>query len=234
MPSEHEIRVGLLDKLNEIRDLPRKPILALPIRSLRDFTGSQPNPVVYDDFLPHAEISATPGSEAIAANIIRDMIGIRSTRSEFLHPTSSIADLRTNCCRTLLLVDDYSGSGSACIKYVKSWLRNPTIRSWRSFGWREIHVLLFAASSLAVKRIKRANTLDELHIVEPAADFDNSGWKSAEIRSAMNLCERYTQPRRRARGEALGYESSKGLFVMQHTVPNNLPRHIPPDQRPKR
>lgn len=223
VPSEHEIRVGLLDKLNEIRDLPRKPILALPIRSLRDFTGSQPNSIVYEDFLPHAEISATPGSEAIAANIIRDMIGIRSTSSEFLHPTSSIADLRANRCRTLLLVDDYSGSGSACINYVKSWLRNSTIRSWRSFGWLEIHVLLFAASSLAAKRIKRTNIVDRLHIVEPAADFDNSSWKGDEIRSAVDLCDRYTQPRRRARGEALGYKSSKGLFVMQHTVPNNLP-----------
>ena len=223
VPSEHEIRVGLLDKLNEIRGLPRKPILALPIRSLRDFAGSQPNPVAYRDFLPHADISAMPGSEAIAANIIRDMVGIRSTRPEFLHPASSITDLRTNRCRTLLLVDDYSGSGSACINYVKCWLRNSTIRSWRSFGWLEVHVLLFAASSVAVKRIKRANILNGLHIVESAADFDNSGWKGDEIRSATDLCERYTQPRRRAQGEALGYKSSKGLFVMQHTVPNNLP-----------
>ena len=223
VPSEHEIRVGLLDKLNEIRDLQRRPILAMPIRSLRDFAGSPANPVVYKDFLPHAEISATPGSEAIAANIIRDMVGIRSTASEFLRPTSSLADLRTNRCRMLVLVDDYAGSGSACIKYVKSWLRNSTIRSWRSFGWLEIHVLFFASSSLAVKRINRANIVDGLHIVEPAADFQNSGWKDAEIKSVIDLCERYTHPRRRARGETLGYKSSKGLFVMQHTVPNNLP-----------
>jgi hypothetical protein len=223
VPSEHEIRVGLLDKLNEIRDLRRHPILALPIRSLKDFAGNAAKPVVYEDFLPAAAISVTPGSEAIAANIIRDMIGIRTASPDFLSPTSTIEDLRSKACRMLVFVGDYSGSGSECIKYVKSWLRNPTIRSWRSFGWLEVHVVLFAASSLAMKRINRANILDRLHIVEPAADFHSSGWKNAEIRSVVEVCDRYTHPRRRARGEALGYGSSKGLFVMQHTVPNNLP-----------
>jgi hypothetical protein len=223
--TEDELRVGILSKLDELVAILPTPILILPIRDLRDFsspTGSH-HLVVYRDFSPFADFKSAPGSEVIAANIIRDMLGIRIKDPRFLNPSSSLEDLRASRCRALVLVEDYSGSGSQALHYLKSWLRNPTIRSWRSFGWLKIHLVLFAVSSIAAKRLRSSSAIDGLDFVEPAAEFANADWTKTELQSVIKLCTQYTEPTGPRRGEALGFAASKGLFVMQHTVPDNLP-----------
>jgi len=233
--SETEIRTGLLNKLDELIGALAKPILLLPVRTLRDFQASDSTRrlVVYQDFNPSADYAPDPGSEVIAANIIRDILGIRFKSPDVLHPSSSLADLRASRCRSIVLVDDYSGSGTQSVQYLKSWLRNSTIRSWRSFGWLETHLLLFAISTHAATRVRAARVTDGLHFVESAADFTNSDWPKEQESSIIDLCTRYAQRKRLRRGEELGFGGSKGLFVMQHTVPNNLPAVLLQDRGPR-
>jgi hypothetical protein len=226
IPSEGEIRTGLLAKLEELVSYLPTPTVILPIRDLADFRSRREGRdqiVAYKDFSPSEAYSATPGSEVIAANIIRDIVGIRAKRPGVLTPSVPIEDLRNRRCRTLILVDDYTGSGSKPVGYVRSVLRNSTLRSWRSFGWLRVHLLFFAASRLAVNHIWEKGLVDEIHLVEHAADFFNADWDEQLKSAVIDVCLRYVQPRRAERSEALGYKGSAGLFVMPHTVPNNLP-----------
>jgi hypothetical protein len=223
--SEGDIPAGLLHNLNElVAELPG-PILLLPVRDLADIDRHwQANlPTVYQDFPPHTDFGPTPGSEAVVANLLRDIIGIRGSRTGVLSPDVSLRRLRREKCRILLFVGDYAGSGLQALSYLRSWLRNPTVRSWRSFGWTKVHLLLFAASGFAAGRLRSSGTVDHLHIIERAADFGSAPWSRGKEEEVAELCIRYAEPKRLRRGEALGFAGSRGLFLMPHTVPNNLP-----------
>ena len=223
--SEGDIRAGLLQQLNELVGEIPDPVLLVPVRDLADIDRRwrESRPVVYQDFLPHVDFGSKPGSEAIIANILREIIGIRRRRSGVLSPDISLEDLREKGCRNIVFVSDYAGSGLQSLNYLKSWLRNPTIRSWRSFGWIDINLVLFSASSFAARRLRASAALDDLHIVEVAADFASARWSEQDEREVRRLCLRYAEPKRLERGEQFGYAGSGGLFVMPHTVPNNLP-----------
>ena len=233
--SEAEMRLGLLAKLEELVSALPAPMLLLPVRSLTDFAPRSEHAriAVYRDFDPFSDLSAAPGSEAIAANIIRQVAGVRGRNPRILSPESRLDDLRERRCRALLFVDDYAGSGRQSIKYLKSWLRNPTIRSWRSFGWLEVHLLLFASSRFSARRLRASAALDRLHVIETAPDFHNASWSKREIHSVQEFCKKYADPRRLERGEALGFAASGGLLVMQHSVPNNLPAVLLQERGPR-
>ena len=222
--SEEEIRTGILRRLNElITELPG-PLLLLPIRDISDIDPNWKNnlPAIYKDFPPHTDFGPAPGSEALISNMLRDIYGIRSKRPEVLPPGTTLEALKTQRCRTLVFVNDYAGSGTQSLNYLKSWLRNSTIRSWRSFGWIKIHLLLFASSNFAASRLRASSALDHLHIIEIATDFASAPWTDEEEERVRKLCIRYAHRRYRRR-QAFGFGGRGGLFLMTHTVPNNLP-----------
>jgi hypothetical protein len=223
--SENELRASLTARLDAAYIALRHPILALPVRNLRDFGLPRhiKKPVAYDQFNPGADLPPLPGSEGVISNILREFYGVRKKTPGLLLPGSQLAALRRHRCRTILLVTDYAGTGAQCLDIVNSLLRNATIRSWRSFGWLEIRIIAFATSEIAAKRIRKSGRVDGLDVVERAESFDTADWTQHQAAAVEEICKRYADPSRRARNEALGYRESKGLTVMQHGVPNNLP-----------
>ncbi|WP_157735183.1 phosphoribosyltransferase-like protein [Pseudofrankia inefficax] len=220
--SETEVRAGTLALLDGVLPELPKPALVLPVRSLDDFGDAREHkPMVYRDFTPYGDYNAEPGSEVLAASLIREIIRDNGLHQGILPPASNLEDLRSNKCRSLVLVDDYSGSGSQVISYVKSWLRHPSIRSWRSYGLLQVYVILYAASPLAIKALGRSGLIKDVYIYEMAASFAEAQWEKGELERVTKLCIQYASKRRKR--DALGYKGSAGLFLIQHTVPNNLP-----------
>jgi hypothetical protein len=111
--------------------------LLVPVLSLSDIdqalqqarrrdeeTGARPSPVeaatshrthtAWVTYHPGMPISATPGSEGPVGNLVRDLTGERPGEepSHWLHPASDLDALRDRKCRLLVLVTDYSGSGT--------------------------------------------------------------------------------------------------------------------------
>jgi hypothetical protein len=138
-----------------------------------------------------------------------------------LGPDSGLSTLREKKCRSIVFVEDYAGSGDQCIEYVRSWLANRTLRSWRSFGWIKFHVLLHSVSVMARSRIELLKYfgLESLTVIDHAPALDNVGWTPDQVRNVRRLCRSYAADR----DLALGYMGSGGLLVMQHTAPDNLP-----------
>lgn len=202
-----------------------EPSLLLPERSLTDLTSdpdvNRQNAVAYENVHPGSDLSVTPGSEGFIGGLLRDFAaaGERSSTSPWIAPDADIEHLRNRRCRTIVLVTDYSGSGSQLITLAETLIRNKTIRSWRSLKLIQIHVLAFAVSLPALKRLESSKIIDAVHTVEPAPTFDTAGWTDEVHEAIVELCERES----RAPHWSLGYRRSAGLFATARGAPNNLP-----------
>ncbi|KZL30462.1 hypothetical protein A3852_23010 [Rhodococcus qingshengii] len=179
--------------------------------------------VAYETFAPGMRGAVTPGSEATVGNVIREFTGEAPGKENgpWLHPSSSIDDLRARNCRVIVLVTDYTSSGRQVIDFAATFPRNAQLRSWRSFGRLEIIVVTYTASASAVASIENAPTIDRIRPHTPAASFDDAGWCAQERTAIEELCNRYTPSGERK--QALGYKASGGLFLTKTSVPNNLP-----------
>ncbi|WP_406642694.1 hypothetical protein [Amycolatopsis sp. WGS_07] len=211
--SSSRFRVVMSDALESaVNDCPG-PVGVYPVRALSGDDAGQ--------FLPLDQpFTATPGSEGLVGNIIRDVIG-RKPRFDRASFYDSLESLRRHKVRTLLLVDDYSGTGDRIVRYVDEWMSHPTIRSWHSYGLVRVHVLLLAASARARQRLKSHRFVASVRYLERGLGFDTAPWTDEERENVEALCRRYAH-----RSEfALGYGETRGLLALHHTVPNNIP-HI--------
>jgi hypothetical protein len=159
-----------------------------------------------------------PGSEGIVGNIIRDTIGHRPIHAVASSPRN-LEDLKKAKPRTIVLVDDYSGTGTRVAGYVDSWMRHKTIRSWYSYGLIKFHIALVTASGIAIEKLEGHSRITGVHYREQAADFSTSMWSDEEREKVIGLCEKYAYRQQ----YELGYQRAAGLLILQHTVPNNLP-----------
>jgi hypothetical protein len=177
----------------------------------------------YKTFEPGMSIPATPGSEGLIGNLVRDFTGDTPGREQpgWLHPGTTLNGLRDHNCEFLVLVSDYSGSGQQVCNLARTFVRNSRIRSWRSFGRFRIVVLTYAASWAARRVIELDSHIDELIVVTPGNSFADAQWTQDERSAIEDLCQRYTTSS--TKKKALGYKDSAGLFLTHTAVPNNLP-----------
>jgi len=201
------------------------PVLAVPERALSEFDlaedASEP-PVAFDDFLPGAPISVTPGSEGLVGRLLRDFAEAGGrTHGAWIAPDADLERLRGERARSIVIATDYIGSGNQLLALAGAIARNRTIRSWRSLGRIELHAVAFAATPAALDRIRRSREIAQAWAVEGAPAFATAiGW-ARETRAAIRqLCVTET---RIDRAWALGYKGTGGLFASEHGAPNNLP-----------
>jgi hypothetical protein len=218
--SDSSFRALLKATIVKVVEQGEEPVALLPIREVHA-TMPYYEPVseaVSASEPEYLRPSSLPGSEALVANIIRDVVRDRQMVGRVVD-RPSLEALREKKCRTLLLVDDYGGSGSRVVKFASALLRTPSIRSWRSYGLIRLHVALFAVAPLAEKAIHRSGRVDKLHVVEHGGDFQSAMWSDDERNAIRELCRLFAWDKH----WALGYRRSEGLLALQHTVPNNLP-----------
>lgn len=218
------IRRGLISKLHELADSGQVPLPALlvPALSLEDI-GGRGRHVAYNTFPVGGKIDALPGSEALVGNLVRQLVRERAANvGRWLPPSTQLEELRSLRCRSVVFVTDYSGSSQQLIEFARTFIRHPTIRSWRSGGLVRLHALSFAVSPIAETQIMSAGSpIDQLWSCVPAPTFNDRPWTAAERAAVEQLCLDNTP--RRNRWQALGYKASRGLFATEGGAPNNLP-----------
>jgi hypothetical protein len=229
--SSTSFRAYLTELLTQSVSEFQAPVVFYPVRELPSYLPGVLNPLkrkVEVELTPDGDaiplfplddpFEPLPGSEGIVGNIIRDVIGHWPNYAVASSP-KTLQKLREVRPRTILLVDDYSGTGTRVTDYVDSWMRNPTIRSWYSYGLIRFHVVLITASGAALEKMKRHPRITGIKYRERATDFSTATWSDDERNKITALCTKYAY---NSRWE-FGYKSAAGLLVMQHTVPNNLP-----------
>lgn len=212
--SSTTFRQGLTKHLHSVltRAAPEERPAALYSVHSSDASGT-----MFNDCLEPLVPSAG-GSELLVQNIVR------ATEREFdatvvSKQTTSLELLKDRRVRRLVFLSDYAGSGDEAINYARTWLRNPTIRSWRSLKLVQLHLVLFAASTTALKRLKAGSWYDGVHVLHYGMDFPSAGWEQSEREHIRTACSTYAPSRNTARG----WGDSEGLVVFEHTIPNNLP-----------
>jgi hypothetical protein len=161
-----------------------------------------------------------PGSEAIVANLAGSLRRGEQSAGPFV-ATPSLPNMRAARCRTVLYVEDFSGSGGRILNFDRGFRRHPTIKSWLSLKWIDIHVALFAATERALARLEAHFGVDRVHVHRICPTFESRPWTRDEREGVRALCRKY-------RGAAeyigpYGYQDSKGMMAFVHSVPNNLP-----------
>ncbi len=170
----------------------------------------------FENFEPGMDIPSMPGSEGLIGHLIRDV-----QQEGVLPPNTPISELRDRRVRTIIVVSDTIETGGQVAKYVKSVLSNPTIRSWRSFGWIRLTVLAYAVSSEGERVIGTLPQVDSLRFIRQAPTIRSLAWAKKDIDAARALCVRYGRGKGR-----LGYGDHAGLFGFQDRLPNTVPPRI--------
>ncbi|MFJ4688071.1 hypothetical protein [Streptomyces sp. NPDC088789] len=212
--SSSTFRQGLTEHLHRVltRAAPAEgPAALFSVRSV-DAGGT-----MFLDGLEPA-VPGTGGSELIVQNIVRGTERMFDT-AVLSRRTSSVEALKNRRVRRLVFVSDHAGSGDEVLRYAGTWLRNPTVRSWRSLGLVRLHLVLFAASTTAVRRLEASPWYDGVHVLHCGMDFASADWEPHERDHIRSVCTGYAP----STAGAHGWGGSEGLAVFEHTVPNNLP-----------
>ncbi|MGA5187668.1 phosphoribosyltransferase-like protein [Streptomyces griseoincarnatus] len=183
----------------------------------------------HEPVTPLVSSSNSMGSELVVQNII-GATHLSLPNSVVSRGATDLAKLRQRRVRSLVFVSDQAGSGRECLEYTRTWLRNKTIRSWRSLRLIKLYLVVFAASTSGLRRLRNSGLYDGIWMVRHGMDFASAQWTEAQRRKVRSLCERYE----RRVGEGLGWEGSGGLAVFEHTVPNNLPSILRQTKGPSR
>lgn len=183
------------------------------IRSANHLHQSEPL-VAFGNFESGMDIPSMPGSEGLIGHLLRDVQG-----KGVLSPTTQLSVLRDKKLRTIIVVTDTIETGAQVAKYVRALLRNPTLKSWRSFRWFELKVVAYAVSKEGEKALSQLAAVDSLRFVRRAPTIRSLPWPNDVIADAISLCRRY------GRGSTvLGYGEQASLFGFQDRVPNTVPR----------
>lgn len=131
----------------------------------------------------------------------------------------SLRNLREARCRSILFIDDFSGSGNRIIDFHQAYRRHRTLLSWESYHLIEYHVAAYAMTRKAYDRLSKEFGSANVHLVKFCPTFDSQKWTDSERYQVEDLCRRYA----RKVDFALGYQNSRALIAFSHTAPNNLP-----------
>jgi hypothetical protein len=221
--SEDTFRAGLKQLLTDViwQDTTFEPVGLYPVRP-------PPKEPDYVEPAPDRPYGPTDGSEHLAANIISEVVQTHKGKRQ-VSALAPQCELRDGKSRTIILVDDYLGSGDSIVAYLDRWWANSTIRSWRSFHLIRFLIAAYGCSTTARERLRDHRLVDDLHWVEFGLDFASATWTEEEREAIRDLCVRYA----RNNSMALGYKCSEGLFIMGHTLPNNLPQIFRNGKGPK-
>lgn len=160
-----------------------------------------------------------PGSEGVVANIVAALQRRPSAKGRMLgHP--DLPTLRESHARTILLIDDFSGSGKRLLDFDRALRRHKTVRSWASSRFVTFHVAAYAATDQALKKLRRRFGEDRVHIARPCPTFDTMNWTEEQRADVERFCIDHAK---RNRPMALGFRKSRAMIAFEHTAPNNLP-----------
>lgn len=159
------------------------------------------------------------GSEARIAAIIRNFCKL-NPKNRLNHP--DIEAMRSARCKTIILVDDFLGSGDTVLKFIKSFLRDTSFASWHSLKYVRFMVITYAVTDRGIHAVKRHKTQPNINFIRYAPSFYNTIYNERKRASIVRVCEHYGAKTSR-RKMSLGYRETMGTIIFEHGCPNNAP-----------
>ncbi|WP_425532030.1 phosphoribosyltransferase-like protein [Ancylobacter koreensis] len=159
---QDQFRNGLVRLISGLPKKVQKPIALVPVREMapgQNYFGPDKNAS------PRLLNSGSfPGSEGIVANVLGALRRQNGNEGAFV-AAPSLKNMRAARCRTILYVDDFSGSGKRILDFHRSFMTSKTMKSWKSYGLVKFHVALFAATPHAREVLNFTFGDQNVHVV---------------------------------------------------------------------
>lgn len=212
---QDQFRNGLVRLISRLPNKAKKPIALVPVREMatgQNYFGPDKNAS------PRLLNSGSfPGSEGIVANVLGALRRQDGNEGPFV-AAPSLKNMRAARCRTVLYVDDFSGSGKRILDFHRSFMASKTIKSWKSYGLVKFHVAVFAATPHAREVLKFTFGNQNVHVVQSCPTFSSQHWTPDELAEIRSLCAPHNE-----KGAPFGFRETGALLAFTHTAPNNLP-----------
>lgn len=167
------------------------------------------------------EATSDQGSEAVVAQIIRQLS--KANPNKILnHPSKEY--LRFHKCDSLILIDDYIGSGRRVYEFIDSFWRDKTIVSWLSTRHIKIQVVAYSATEQGIEALRNLKARPELIIYRDSPTFKTLPIKAERRDALISLCEKYGRKALKQRKHVWwGFNKSMSSLIFEHGCPNNTP-----------
>lgn len=159
------------------------------------------------------------GSEARVAAMVRNICKTDPTSLKN-HP--SIEEMRESKCKTIILIDDFIGSGERVIEFLDSFLLNKTIRSWLSLKYMKFVVVTYSGTAKGLRRVKKHRSRPKIIIERDCPTFSEIPWKHTLYIDIRSFLKKYGK--KTSAGYFWdGYGQALAAIVFEHGCPDNTP-----------
>jgi hypothetical protein len=144
-----------------------------------------------------------------------------------------LEDLKTRRIRNVALIDDSIGTGLRVADFIQTMMRHKSFLSWWSLGWIKLHILAFARTVEAKRKVIQSI---------PGSDHHTRKYpKSTKVRFVSDLVYQETNLKSRwgtncqavldlclsqkviPKTVRLGFGETMANIVFYHSVPDNIP-----------
>ena len=132
------------------------------------------------DFEPRNIINTEPGSEALVSLFITDLHSTKLGKKVFNQP--DFEELKKNKIDTIIFINDISYTGNQIVDYIKSFYRNPSIKSWISYGKIKLISLTAYSTVLSDHLVSKMNFISKnLSSEEKLITVYNGGFEKKKL-----------------------------------------------------
>lgn len=162
---------------------------------------------------------ADHGSEARVAATIRNYCKTAPDRL-LNHP--DLDEMRKKKCRTVVLVDDFIGSGKRTSEFIDAFWADPTFVSWMSLHYVGIVVVAYSGTEKGIKRVEGHKAKPALVIERDCPNIKAMPWGQLLRDAVIDVCKRYARRTCKNRfWDGFGHDLT--ALVFEHGCPNNVP-----------
>lgn len=161
------------------------------------------------------------GSEAIIANL---MTGLQRSHRRQYFLNAGPDEYRSRKIRTVFVVTDFVGTGDRVWKFLNAFWRMPTIKSWRSTGMVQFHVLAYSATAGGAAHARSHPIQPEVHWLAPCPTI-RTLYTESDAKRIEEVLVRY-DPVDKDPVKSLGYGGQGAMLIFSHGCPNNVPRAL--------
>ncbi|WP_336083728.1 phosphoribosyltransferase-like protein [Thalassospira sp. CH_XMU1448-2] len=170
------------------------------------------------------------GSEARIAAVIRNLCKT-CPKSLLNHP--DIEKMRAARCRTIVLVDDFIGSGNRILEFINAFLKDATFASWHSLKYTKFVIVTYSGTNRGVRAVERHKSRPQVVFVRRCPTVSNVIWSPKKREVITHVCKKYGAKTSK-RHMSLGYSQTMGTMVFEHGCPNNVPSILWAPTTPRR
>lgn len=137
--------------------------------------------------------------------------------SRYIVVTPTLASMRAERIKRIVLVDDGIGSGRRVVQFLKSDIFK-SIRSWISYKKCSVEILSYFLYEIGKDYIQKKTKIISNFVSNLYIDKDNSVFQ----KEIINILLKYGKKTLK-RCAALGYRNVNGFLVFEHGIPNSIP-----------